>query len=70
MEKRKKYNEAKQTLQALKNLGAEARFVSFEKIFNEFMNVRVSKAESLTKRSLNNLYGRVRRSLVLNKNTH
>jgi predicted HNH restriction endonuclease len=69
MEKKKKYNEAKQTLQALKNLGAEVEFVSFEKIFNEFMNIRGSKVESLTKKSLNNLYGRVRRSLVLNKET-
>jgi predicted HNH restriction endonuclease len=69
MKKNKEYNEPKQTLQALKNLGAETKFVSFEKIFNEFMNIRGSKAKNLTKKSLNNLYGRVRRSLVLNKNT-
>ena len=69
MEKIKKYNETEQTLQALKNLGAETKFVSFENIFNEFIHIRGSKAENLTERSLKNLYGRVRRSLVLNKST-
>ena len=59
-----KYPETKQTFEALMNLGAESRFVSFKNIFNEVKRIRLSKS---LKENPANLKTRVRRSLFYDK---
>ena len=61
-----KYPTTDYTFQALKNLGAENRFVNFNSIFNEVKNIRLSKRLMAENK---NTRGRVRRSLVYNKRT-
>jgi len=61
-----KYPETKQTFEALKNLGANTKFVSFENILNEIIRLRQSNnLEGNPK----NLRGRVRRSLTNDEKT-
>lgn len=67
--KTKKYTETDQVFEALKNLNAEQNYVHFDKIFQEFVNVRGTKLENVSKRTIDNMCGRVRRCLVLDKNT-
>ena len=61
------YVETEQTMQALINLGADRGFVSFNMIFNEVKNIRLARGHQ--KSEDKNTRGRVRRSLVYNKNT-
>jgi hypothetical protein len=55
-----KYPETNQTFEALKNLGAESQFISFNNIFNEVKRIRLSNN---LKENPVNLKTRVRRSL-------
>jgi hypothetical protein len=61
-----KYPEAEQTFEALKILGAENKFVSFNDIFKKVKFIRASRN---LKTDTKNLKGRVRRSLVYNEKT-
>lgn len=61
-----KYPETKQTLEALINLGAETKFVSFKNILNEVIRIRLSNN---LEGNPTNLRGRVRRSLTNNEKT-
>ena len=58
-----KYSETKQTFEALINLGAESKFISFKDIYNEVKRIRKSKGDP------ENLKGRVRRSLINKEKT-
>lgn len=60
----KKYPEAEQTFQALRNLRANENYVSFDKIFEEVKKIRIARN---LKEDTKNLKGRVRRSLVNTK---
>ena len=62
----KKYPETRQTFEALKNLGAESKFISFKNIFNEVKRIRLCNN---LKEDPKNLRGRVRRSLFYDENS-
>lgn len=66
LSKMKTYSETEETLEALKNLSADKIYVSFNSIFNEIKRIR--NAKGLSNKS-KNLKGRVRRSLVYDKNS-
>ena len=61
-----KYPETSQTFNALIHLGAETKYVSFKDIFNE---VKKNRLANNLKENPKNLIGRVRRSLVYDKET-